>query len=55
MTTTFTTGCRPSTSTSISIPGTVNPVTIVVRTGRGAGEVSAQMRFHSPKSPASSR
>ena len=26
------------TSTSISMPGTVNSVTIVVRTGRGAGK-----------------
>ena len=42
-------------STSMSIPGTVNPVTIVVRTGRGAGKYSAQTAFHSSKCAGSRR
>jgi hypothetical protein len=48
-------GMPAVTSTSISMPGTVNPVTIVVRTGRGAGNVSAQTRFQASKSPALAR
>ena len=42
-------------STSISIPGMVKPVTIVVRTGRGAAKYSAQSSFQAPKSSALSR
>lgn len=48
-------GMPAVTSTSISMPGTVNPVTMVVRTGRGAGNVSAQTRFQAAKSSARSR
>lgn len=43
------------TSTSINIPGTVKPVTIVVRTGRGGGKYSAQWRFQAAKSSAFAR
>ena len=48
-------GMPAVTSTSTSIPGTVNSVTIVVRTGRGGGKYSAQRSFHAPKSSARRR
>jgi hypothetical protein len=48
-------GTPAVTSTSIRMPGTVKPVTIVVRTGRGAGKYSAQTRFQASKLEASSR
>ena len=48
-------GMPAVTSISTSMPGVVNPVTIVVRTGRGGGKYSAQSSFQAPKSDASSR